>query len=184
MAIFECLEKTLRVCGATSVVSCGAKSDHIWRIEIDCIICFRLLSKPQSCLFFPVFIHTVKHLTKGLREIIHRRCPVSRCLINKANSLSQYLNRSKWDAAAAVAVCCCGARADCFFPPALSPFVFLVYYRALVNFTDSLVYGPELEDIYSSAFNEISEAVVDTVRSVGHGAALGVEALPYKDGAS
>lgn len=42
--------------------------------------------------------------------------------------------------------------------------VFLVYYRALVNFTDSLVYGPELEDIFSPAFNEISEAVVDTVR--------------------
>lgn len=41
--------------------------------------------------------------------------------------------------------------------------MFLVYYRALVNFTDSLVYGPELEDIYSVAFNEISEAVVDTV---------------------
>lgn len=41
--------------------------------------------------------------------------------------------------------------------------VFPVYYRALVNFTDSLVYGPELEDIFSPAFNEISEAVVDTV---------------------
>uniref|UniRef100_H3D4F7 Heparan sulfate proteoglycan 2 n=1 Tax=Tetraodon nigroviridis TaxID=99883 RepID=H3D4F7_TETNG len=40
-----------------------------------------------------------------------------------------------------------------------------VYYRALVNFTDSLVYGPELEDIYSVAFNEISEAVVDTLQS-------------------
>ncbi len=38
-----------------------------------------------------------------------------------------------------------------------------VYYRALVNFTNSLVYGPELEDIFSPAFNEISEAVVDTV---------------------
>ncbi|XP_075898523.1 basement membrane-specific heparan sulfate proteoglycan core protein [Nelusetta ayraudi] len=40
-----------------------------------------------------------------------------------------------------------------------------IYYRALVNFTDSLVYGPELEDIYSSAFVEISEAVVDTLQS-------------------
>ncbi|XP_074498541.1 basement membrane-specific heparan sulfate proteoglycan core protein isoform X4 [Sebastes fasciatus] len=40
-----------------------------------------------------------------------------------------------------------------------------IYYRALVNFTDSLVYGPELEDIFSSAFNEISEAVVDTLES-------------------
>lgn len=49
------------------------------------------------------------------------------------------------------------------FPPVS---VFLVYYRALVNFTDSLVYGPELEDIYSPAFNEISEAVVDTVRPI------------------
>ncbi|KAK5864268.1 hypothetical protein PBY51_001222 [Eleginops maclovinus] len=40
-----------------------------------------------------------------------------------------------------------------------------VYYRALVNFTNSLVYGPELEDIFSPAFNEISEAVVDTLES-------------------
>uniref|UniRef100_A0A3Q3MSD4 Heparan sulfate proteoglycan 2 n=1 Tax=Labrus bergylta TaxID=56723 RepID=A0A3Q3MSD4_9LABR len=40
-----------------------------------------------------------------------------------------------------------------------------LYYRALVNFTDSLVYGPELEDIFSPAFNEISEAVVDTLES-------------------
>ncbi|CAB1426561.1 unnamed protein product [Pleuronectes platessa] len=40
-----------------------------------------------------------------------------------------------------------------------------IYYRALVNFTDSLVYSPELEDIYSPAFNEISEAVVDTLES-------------------
>lgn len=42
--------------------------------------------------------------------------------------------------------------------------MFPVYYRALVNFTNSLVYSPELEDIFSAAFNEISEAVVDTVR--------------------
>lgn len=41
--------------------------------------------------------------------------------------------------------------------------MFVVYYRALVNFTDSLVYSPELDDIFSAAFNEISEAVVDTV---------------------
>uniref|UniRef100_A0A8C9YGN9 Heparan sulfate proteoglycan 2 n=1 Tax=Sander lucioperca TaxID=283035 RepID=A0A8C9YGN9_SANLU len=47
--------------------------------------------------------------------------------------------------------------------PSLS--LFLVYYRALVNFTDSLVYSPELEDIFSPAFNEISEAVVDTLES-------------------
>uniref|UniRef100_A0A665UZU7 Heparan sulfate proteoglycan 2 n=1 Tax=Echeneis naucrates TaxID=173247 RepID=A0A665UZU7_ECHNA len=43
--------------------------------------------------------------------------------------------------------------------------VSLVYYRALVNFTDSLVYTAELEDIFSPAFNEISEAVVDTLES-------------------
>ncbi|KAM8864755.1 basement membrane-specific heparan sulfate proteoglycan core protein isoform 4-T4 [Spinachia spinachia] len=40
-----------------------------------------------------------------------------------------------------------------------------IYYRALVNFTDSLVYSPELEDIFSVAFIEISEAVVDTLES-------------------
>ncbi|XP_029013106.1 basement membrane-specific heparan sulfate proteoglycan core protein isoform X4 [Betta splendens] len=40
-----------------------------------------------------------------------------------------------------------------------------IYYRALVNFTDSLVYGPELEDINSEEFIEISEAVVDTLES-------------------
>ncbi|XP_042264750.1 basement membrane-specific heparan sulfate proteoglycan core protein isoform X9 [Thunnus maccoyii] len=42
---------------------------------------------------------------------------------------------------------------------------YIYYYRALVNFTDSLVYGPELEDIFSPAFNEITEAVVDTLES-------------------
>ncbi|XP_078111881.1 basement membrane-specific heparan sulfate proteoglycan core protein isoform X2 [Sander vitreus] len=40
-----------------------------------------------------------------------------------------------------------------------------IYYRALVNFTDSLVYSPELEDIFSPAFKELSEAVVDTLES-------------------
>ncbi|XP_047424502.1 basement membrane-specific heparan sulfate proteoglycan core protein isoform X3 [Mugil cephalus] len=40
-----------------------------------------------------------------------------------------------------------------------------IFYRALVNFTDSLVYVPELEDIFSPAFAEISEAVVDTLES-------------------
>ncbi|XP_077403626.1 basement membrane-specific heparan sulfate proteoglycan core protein isoform X2 [Vanacampus margaritifer] len=40
-----------------------------------------------------------------------------------------------------------------------------IYYRALVNFTDSIVYSPELDDIFSPAFNEISEAVVDTLES-------------------
>ncbi|XP_061591358.1 basement membrane-specific heparan sulfate proteoglycan core protein isoform X3 [Cololabis saira] len=40
-----------------------------------------------------------------------------------------------------------------------------IYYRALVNFTNSVVYGPELENIYSSEFYEISEAVTDTLES-------------------
>ncbi|KAK1803404.1 hypothetical protein P4O66_020832 [Electrophorus voltai] len=40
-----------------------------------------------------------------------------------------------------------------------------VYYRALVNFTDSFLYSPELDDIYSDAFQEISSAVVDTLES-------------------
>lgn len=40
--------------------------------------------------------------------------------------------------------------------------MFLVYYRASVNFT-SLVYGPEYEEIFSREFIELSEAVVDTV---------------------
>uniref|UniRef100_A0A669CHP6 Heparan sulfate proteoglycan 2 n=1 Tax=Oreochromis niloticus TaxID=8128 RepID=A0A669CHP6_ORENI len=43
-------------------------------------------------------------------------------------------------------------------------FVFLVYYRASVNFT-SLVYGPEYEEIFSREFVELSEAVVDTLES-------------------
>lgn len=49
----------------------------------------------------------MKHLTKGLGEITHQRYPVSRCLINKPDGLSQYLNRLEWDAEAAAAVCCC-----------------------------------------------------------------------------
>ncbi|XP_041859531.1 basement membrane-specific heparan sulfate proteoglycan core protein isoform X3 [Melanotaenia boesemani] len=40
-----------------------------------------------------------------------------------------------------------------------------IYYRALVNFTNSVVYGPELEDIFSPEFKEISEAVMDTLES-------------------
>ncbi|XP_073795137.1 basement membrane-specific heparan sulfate proteoglycan core protein isoform X12 [Danio rerio] len=40
-----------------------------------------------------------------------------------------------------------------------------IYYRALVNFTNSFQYVPELDDIYSNAFNEISSAVVDTLES-------------------
>uniref|UniRef100_A0A3B3SE98 Cell adhesion molecule-related/down-regulated by oncogenes n=1 Tax=Paramormyrops kingsleyae TaxID=1676925 RepID=A0A3B3SE98_9TELE len=46
-------------------------------------------------------------------------------------------------------------------PPPLPPIP--VYYRALVNFTNSFVYGPELEDINSPLFKEITDAVVDTV---------------------
>ncbi|XP_072552989.1 basement membrane-specific heparan sulfate proteoglycan core protein [Salminus brasiliensis] len=40
-----------------------------------------------------------------------------------------------------------------------------IYFRALVNFTDSFTYGPELDDIDSEAFLEISAAVVDTLES-------------------
>ncbi|XP_058849388.1 basement membrane-specific heparan sulfate proteoglycan core protein-like isoform X4 [Acipenser ruthenus] len=40
-----------------------------------------------------------------------------------------------------------------------------IYYRALVNFTKSLRYGPQLEDIYSEEFQDISDAVVDTLES-------------------
>uniref|UniRef100_A0A674AKG9 Heparan sulfate proteoglycan 2 n=1 Tax=Salmo trutta TaxID=8032 RepID=A0A674AKG9_SALTR len=36
---------------------------------------------------------------------------------------------------------------------------------ALVNFTDSIVYRPDMEDIYSLSFEEISDAVVDTLES-------------------
>ncbi|GAA6065327.1 basement membrane-specific heparan sulfate proteoglycan core protein isoform X2 [Tachysurus ichikawai] len=39
------------------------------------------------------------------------------------------------------------------------------YYRALVNFTDSFAYGPELDDIESATFQEISAAIVDTLES-------------------
>uniref|UniRef100_A0A8C2AGW3 Cell adhesion molecule-related/down-regulated by oncogenes n=1 Tax=Cyprinus carpio TaxID=7962 RepID=A0A8C2AGW3_CYPCA len=53
-----------------------------------------------------------------------------------------------------------------FFPRVLTAAaLFLVYYRALVNFTNSFQYGPELDDIYSPAFLEISSAVVDTLES-------------------
>uniref|UniRef100_A0A8C7HHD9 Heparan sulfate proteoglycan 2 n=1 Tax=Oncorhynchus kisutch TaxID=8019 RepID=A0A8C7HHD9_ONCKI len=41
----------------------------------------------------------------------------------------------------------------------------IAYYRALVNFTDSIVYRPDMEDIYSLSFQEISDAVVDTLES-------------------
>ncbi|XP_060793466.1 basement membrane-specific heparan sulfate proteoglycan core protein isoform X8 [Neoarius graeffei] len=45
------------------------------------------------------------------------------------------------------------------------PVVITIYYRALVNFTGSFSYGPELDDINSEAFQEISSAVIDTLES-------------------
>ncbi|XP_047648303.1 basement membrane-specific heparan sulfate proteoglycan core protein isoform X10 [Phacochoerus africanus] len=41
----------------------------------------------------------------------------------------------------------------------------MVYFRALVNFTRSIDYSPQLEDAGSEAFREVSEAVVDTLES-------------------
>ncbi|KAK7884902.1 hypothetical protein WMY93_028025 [Mugilogobius chulae] len=40
-----------------------------------------------------------------------------------------------------------------------------VYYRALVNFTDSLVWTQDFDDIFSLSFTEVSDAVVDTLES-------------------
>ncbi|XP_049734159.1 basement membrane-specific heparan sulfate proteoglycan core protein isoform X10 [Elephas maximus indicus] len=41
----------------------------------------------------------------------------------------------------------------------------MVYFRALVNFTHSMDYSPQLEDAGSEEFREVSEAVVDTLES-------------------
>ncbi|XP_043765072.1 basement membrane-specific heparan sulfate proteoglycan core protein isoform X5 [Cervus elaphus] len=41
----------------------------------------------------------------------------------------------------------------------------MVYFRALVNFTRSIDYSPQLEDAGSEEFREVSEAVVDTLES-------------------
>uniref|UniRef100_A0A8C7EWG4 Heparan sulfate proteoglycan 2 n=1 Tax=Neovison vison TaxID=452646 RepID=A0A8C7EWG4_NEOVI len=41
----------------------------------------------------------------------------------------------------------------------------MVYFRALVNFTHSIHYSPQLEDAGSEEFREVSEAVVDTLES-------------------
>nr|XP_045374403.1 basement membrane-specific heparan sulfate proteoglycan core protein [Camelus bactrianus] len=41
----------------------------------------------------------------------------------------------------------------------------LIYFRALVNFTRSIDYSPQLEDASSEEFREVSEAVVDTLES-------------------
>ncbi|XP_069096158.1 basement membrane-specific heparan sulfate proteoglycan core protein isoform X2 [Pleurodeles waltl] len=40
-----------------------------------------------------------------------------------------------------------------------------VYYRALVNFTNSIEFTPDLENASSEEFREVSEAVVDTLES-------------------
>lgn len=92
------------MCAAPPLVSCGAIQTPPplpYRNRLYNV--FLLAVKVTVLPFPPLFIPAVKHLTKGLREIIHQPCPASRCLINKANSLSQYLNRSKWAAAAAAA---------------------------------------------------------------------------------
>lgn len=39
----------------------------------------------------------------------------------------------------------------------------MVYFRALVNFTRSIEYSPQLEDAGAKEFREVSDAVVDTV---------------------
>ncbi|XP_053776217.1 basement membrane-specific heparan sulfate proteoglycan core protein isoform X1 [Desmodus rotundus] len=41
----------------------------------------------------------------------------------------------------------------------------MVYFRALVNFTHSIDYSPQLEDASSEAFRDVSKAVVDTLES-------------------
>eukprot|EP00079_Xenopus_tropicalis_P037485 XP_017951256.1 PREDICTED: basement membrane-specific heparan sulfate proteoglycan core protein [Xenopus tropicalis] len=43
-----------------------------------------------------------------------------------------------------------------------------VYYRALVNFTQSIEYSPELDNVSSPEFIDLSEAVVDTLESEYH----------------
>uniref|UniRef100_A0A8C7BY28 Basement membrane-specific heparan sulfate proteoglycan core protein n=1 Tax=Neovison vison TaxID=452646 RepID=A0A8C7BY28_NEOVI len=46
-----------------------------------------------------------------------------------------------------------------------TPLLSTVYFRALVNFTHSIHYSPQLEDAGSEEFREVSEAVVDTLES-------------------
>lgn len=49
-------------------------------------------------------------------------------------------------------------------PAADTPPLFsTVYFRALVNFTHSMEYSPQLEDAGSREFRAVSEAVVDRV---------------------
>ncbi|XP_053308483.1 basement membrane-specific heparan sulfate proteoglycan core protein [Spea bombifrons] len=45
------------------------------------------------------------------------------------------------------------------------PEPFLIYYRALVNFTQSVEYSPNLDNVSSDEFRDLSEAVVDTLES-------------------
>ncbi|XP_069802948.1 basement membrane-specific heparan sulfate proteoglycan core protein isoform X4 [Dendropsophus ebraccatus] len=42
---------------------------------------------------------------------------------------------------------------------------FLIYYRALVNFTTSIEYTPDLDNVSSDHFRDLSEAIVDTLES-------------------
>ncbi|XP_029434740.1 basement membrane-specific heparan sulfate proteoglycan core protein isoform X5 [Rhinatrema bivittatum] len=42
---------------------------------------------------------------------------------------------------------------------------FLIYYRALVNFTHTIDFSPALDDVTSEEFRDVSEAVVDTLES-------------------
>ncbi|KAM3922273.1 basement membrane-specific heparan sulfate proteoglycan core protein isoform 4-T4 [Leptodactylus fuscus] len=42
---------------------------------------------------------------------------------------------------------------------------FLIYYRALVNFTTSIDYTPDLDNVSSDQFRDLSEAIVDTLES-------------------
>ncbi|XP_072011491.1 basement membrane-specific heparan sulfate proteoglycan core protein isoform X5 [Engystomops pustulosus] len=42
---------------------------------------------------------------------------------------------------------------------------FLIYYRALVNFTTSIEYTPDLDNVSSDQFRDLSESIVDTLES-------------------
>ncbi|KAJ8412020.1 hypothetical protein AAFF_G00142870 [Aldrovandia affinis] len=48
----------------------------------------------------------------------------------------------------------------------LIPIATTIYYRALVNFTNSFEYSTELEDIYSDAFQKISDVIVEMLESL------------------
>lgn len=58
---------------------------------------------------------------------------------------------------------------------------FPVYFRALVNFTRSIEYTPQLEDANTKEFREVSDAVVEKVRGrelPGVGGSPGVAGSP------